>query len=165
MPWARLWGSLMANGNSSKRASLFTAGIIALGVFTVATVSDVLVMDLNANPLWALADHVALGLFAGAIVLIYDQRRRRDLHHKLSTIHEINHHIRNQLEVIEYSAWATHDQEHMARMHESVERIDWALREILGAHEGSDLDGNGEAPPKRPPQSASDSDDTRAANQ
>jgi hypothetical protein len=43
----------------------------------------------------------------------------------------MNHHVRNQLEVIEYSAWTTHDQAHIARMHESVARIEWALRQIL----------------------------------
>ncbi len=125
----------MASGINSPRASLLTGAIIALGVFTVATIGDVLILDLKANPLWAIGDHVALGAFAGAIVLVYDRRRRRDLHEKISSIHEINHHIRNQLEVIEYSAWATHDQQHMERIDESVQRIDWALREILGHQE------------------------------
>lgn len=139
----------MANGISSSRASLLTALIIGAGVFAVATIADVLVMDLAANPLWALTDHAALAIFVGAMVLVYDRRRRRDLHAKLSSIHEINHHIRNQLEVIEYSAWATHDQQHVARIHESVKRIDWALREILGRHE----DEPEAAPPPFPPQS------------
>ncbi len=140
----------MPNGINSRQASLFTAGIIALGVFAVATIGDVLIMDLAANPLWALCDHLALAAFAGAIVLVYDRRRRHDLHDKLSSIHEINHHIRNQLEVIEYSAWATHDQQHMARIHESVKHIDWALREILGREEDE------EAPPAPEPIPAQD---------
>lgn len=131
----------MRNGINSIRASLFTALIIAIGVFTVATIADVLVMDLAANRVWALADHAALGLFVGAIILAYDQRRRRDLHRKLSSIHEINHHIRNQLEVIAYSAWATHDQQLVTRIQKSIQHIDWALREILGREDTEDSEG------------------------
>lgn len=144
----------MANGINSPRASFFTALVIGMGVFAIATISDVL--GITLNPLWSLADDVALGLFVGAIVLVYDRRRRRDLHAKLSNIHEINHHIRNQLEVIEYSAWATHDQQHMARIHESVKHIDWALREILGREEDEQ---EAPAPAPFPPQSVRPDED------
>jgi hypothetical protein len=135
------------------RASLFAAAIIGVGAFAVSTICDALLWGLKLNPLWSMVDDLALGIFVGAVVLVYDWRRRYDLHRKLSAIHEINHHVRNALEVIEYSAWATRDQQHIARIQESVQHIEWALREILGAQEQEAEEQSEITPPAKPPQS------------
>lgn len=50
---------------------------------------------------------------------------------RLQVIAELNHHVRNALEVISLSAYITHDEEAIRRIMEGVNRIDWALREIL----------------------------------
>ncbi len=120
---------------SSVRAGLFIAILVAVGVFAIATIADTIFLAQKVNPTWWLLVHVVLGIFAGSIVLAYHWRSHRDLRDKLTAIHELNHQIRNQLEVIEYSAWATHDQQHMERIDESVQRIERALREILGREE------------------------------
>src|SRR5579864_5143864 len=50
---------------------------------------------------------------------------------RLRVIAELNHHVRNALEVISLSAYITRDEEAIRRIMEGVNRIDWALREIL----------------------------------
>jgi hypothetical protein len=50
---------------------------------------------------------------------------------RLQVIAELNHHVRNALEVISLSAYITRDEEAIRRIMEGVNRIDWALREIL----------------------------------
>src|SRR5579872_7414098 len=50
---------------------------------------------------------------------------------RLQLIAEVNHHVRNALEVISLSAYITRDEEAIRRIMEGVNRIDWALREIL----------------------------------
>ena len=48
-------------------------------------------------------------------------------------IGEMNHHVRNALQVIAYAAHSMPDQEAITRINNAAERIDWALREILGS--------------------------------
>ncbi len=57
--------------------------------------------------------------------------RRRALLERLDMIGEMNHHIRNALEIIQLSAHQTHNPEAIARISEASSRIQWALREIL----------------------------------
>lgn len=117
---------------SSRRTAILIAFVIGFAVFTAGCLSDFLLITYNYHPWLALIDDIILGAFAAGLVLYYEWRRHVELRRKLATIAEVNHHVRNQLEVIEYSAWTTHDQAHIARLHESVARIEWALRQILG---------------------------------
>ncbi|HYL94943.1 MAG TPA: hypothetical protein VET69_03975 [Terriglobales bacterium] len=48
---------------------------------------------------------------------------------RLQVIAELNHHVRNAL--ISLSAYITRDEEAIGRIMKGVDRIDWALREIL----------------------------------
>ncbi|HKW25994.1 MAG TPA: hypothetical protein VJN48_09430 [Terriglobales bacterium] len=64
---------------------------------------------------------------------------------RLRVIAELNHHVRNALEVISLSAYITRDEEAIRRITEGVNRIDWALREIL-PRESFPIDP-GEPPP------------------
>lgn len=71
-----------------------------------------------------------LGLLAGRL-LHHAYKARQDALARLQVIAELNHHIRNALEVICLSAYITRDEEAIRRIMEGVNRIDWALREIL----------------------------------
>lgn len=57
--------------------------------------------------------------------------RRLALLERLEMVGEMNHHIRNALEVIQLSAHQTHDPDAIARIREASNRIQWALNEIL----------------------------------
>jgi hypothetical protein len=89
------------------------------------------------------------GLVAGFLFynLALKERLRRDLfRERLRTIAEMNHHIRNALQVITYATATKHD-ESVELIRSSVERIEWALREVLPGHV---------AVPAEPPQEQKD---------
>lgn len=74
------------------------------------------------------------GIVAGLLfyTLAFNERMRRaQIHHRLNTIAEMNHHIRNALQVITYATATGKDSESMELIQSSVDRIEWALREVL----------------------------------
>jgi hypothetical protein len=72
---------------------------------------------------------VAAGLFLELTRSV--QNRRRLVQARLEVIADMNHHIRNALQVLSY-ATATHGGEKETEMmRESIQRIEWALREVL----------------------------------
>lgn len=56
-------------------------------------------------------------------------------------IADMNHHIRNALQVISYQAYVS-DRAATERMRQAVDRIDWALREVLPSMETDKLDSD-----------------------
>jgi hypothetical protein len=81
---------------------------------------------------------IASDVFAGLLtalliagVLGKSVDRTDALRSQLEMIEQINHHVRNGLQLIAYSAYHTHDQEAIATIRLGTERIEWALREIL----------------------------------
>jgi hypothetical protein len=83
-----------------------------------------------------LTSNALTGIVAGFLFfsLTNNERLRRNLvRERLSTIAEMNHHIRNALQIITY-ATATGNDESVELIRSSVERIEWALREVLPGH-------------------------------
>jgi hypothetical protein len=83
-----------------------------------------------------LTSNALTGIAAGFLFfsLTNNERLRRNLvRERLSTIAEMNHHIRNALQIITY-ATATGNDESVELIRSSVERIEWALREVLPGH-------------------------------
>lgn len=77
---------------------------------------------------------VVSAVLAGALFLKvaqYRRERRRAVRQRLETIGDMNHHIRNALEIISLSAHTSTDQQHVKEIRDSVDRITWALKEIL----------------------------------
>jgi two-component sensor histidine kinase len=50
---------------------------------------------------------------------------------KLKVIRMMNHHVRNSLQVISFASSLPQREELASRVRDSVERIEWALREVL----------------------------------
>jgi hypothetical protein len=73
-----------------------------------------------------------------------ERLRRKAIQQRLRTIAEMNHHIRNSLQVITYAAVADSEQS-LELIRNSVERIEWALREVLPGHVSAPA-----TPPRRP---------------
>lgn len=61
-------------------------------------------------------------------------QRRHLISERLRTIAEMNHHIRNALQVITYASAAQNQTDSVDMIRSSVERIEWALREVLPGH-------------------------------
>jgi hypothetical protein len=67
----------------------------------------------------------------------YERLRRKLVRERLRTIADMNHHIRNALQVITYAAATDNHADSMDLIRSSVERIEWALREVLPGHSAS----------------------------
>ena len=79
-----------------------------------------------------LISNIFVGLVAGllAYVLAVREQQRQDyVEKRLRVISDMNHHIRNALQVISF--YTSEDKEKQAAMSDAVERIQWALREVL----------------------------------
>ena len=77
------------------------------------------------------------GIVAGLLfysLTNYERLRRNLIRNRLRTIAEMNHHIRNSLQVITYANATGKTSESMEMIRQSVERIEWALREVLPGH-------------------------------
>ena len=78
-----------------------------------------------------LIDELLLAIFTGALVLVIElshERERQRMNEKLRTIQLMNHHVRNALQSIVDSAYVHGN---LNEVHTSVDRIAWALQEIL----------------------------------
>jgi hypothetical protein len=79
-----------------------------------------------------LLSNLLVGTIAGALVYVLsagERQRRAYVECRLRVIAEMNHHIRNALQVITFYSPKGKKQE--IGIVEAVERIQWALREIL----------------------------------
>lgn len=79
-----------------------------------------------------------------------ERERRRLVQQRLQIIAEMNHHIRNALQIINYATAAQIHADSVELIHSSVERIEWALREVLpeyapSPHAAAELDEHRQA--------------------
>jgi hypothetical protein len=103
-----------------------------VGCFLVAVISDILIVYRHMNGYLVLLDDLLLGLIMGWLVFHYEKRRTRYLRERLRTIADMNHHVRNALQVISLATYAQSDEGLERTVRESSQRIEWSLREILG---------------------------------
>lgn len=123
-------------GSLSGWRMLLIALITALIVFLVGTTLDYfLLADAHDSRAFVIEVSDALGGFiAGALMfrlLQYERERRERLRQKLAVIADMNHHVRNALQVISFHAYSNSDKQQIDAVRESMERIQWALKEIL----------------------------------
>ena len=80
-----------------------------------------------------LVSPIGAGLITGFLTyrLKSDLRQRKlRIVRRLEVIAELNHHIRNSLQVLSYQSFAA-DKAAAERLREAVDRIEWVLRELL----------------------------------
>lgn len=81
------------------------------------------------------------GMFAGGLLyqLAREEKASRELvRARMKTIAELNHHIRNALQVIRFLGGQRNqglDAMQLQLINDSVDRIEWALREVLPKYE------------------------------
>lgn len=114
-----------------RRSAWRVAVLVIVTVAVLGYLSDLLVLSFHPQPLFAIVDAIVLGVLSGTIAWVYQRRQNRYLAQRLEVIADMNHHVRNDLQVIQYSAYMTKDKEHIQRIEHSLGRIDWALREVL----------------------------------
>ncbi len=96
-------------------------------VFVVGSASDAMI---NRHPTWRLADEISLGVAAAVVVYGYERQRSRMLAEKVRVIRDMNAFVRNELQVL-FATLNAPEKSRVPAVERSVERIDWALRELL----------------------------------
>jgi hypothetical protein len=131
---SRSSGGLILLGTRYLGATSLLAGLAA------ALVSLVLDYFLLRTERWApmgasLISNVLFGTLVTVLVfklLQHQQQRQEQVLQRLETINEMNHHIRNALQVISFNVKPTLvNKDDLAEINQAVNRIQWALREIL----------------------------------
>jgi len=115
----------------STRQRLLHAVLAFSVVVIVGYGSDIL---LPRHPAWMITDDLILGIAAAIVVFRYETERSRFLSEKLRVIRDMNSFVRNELQVL-YACLDHPEKTRVPTIERSVERIDWALRELLpGGH-------------------------------
>lgn len=138
---------VQVNRDSRRRLLLVMAGFAVAAFLITELLHYLLVPDLGPYRERIMAEGgsaLILGMLAGKLLHNAYKARQYALA-RLRVIAELNHHVRNALEVISLSAYITRDEEAIRHIMEGVNRIDWALREIL-PRESFPIDP-GEPPP------------------
>jgi hypothetical protein len=73
---------------------------------------------------------ILIGALVAQLVLMYRQRQQM-VQARVQRIAEMNHHVRNALQVIAYWSLADREKHQVELVQDAVNRIQWALREIL----------------------------------
>jgi hypothetical protein len=123
------------------RASILQLRMLAIGlgiaVFVISLALNFVFYKEGVFPItsFAVSDGVAALACASLFVQFLNStiERRRAVRRRLRIIAEMNHYIRNALDVIQMSAHTTHDANAIAAINDAVSSIDWTLREILGS--------------------------------
>jgi hypothetical protein len=104
--------------------------LLGFGLFLLGAVLQVVLEQRGFRRATMYVDDVVLGLLAGLMAFAYEHRRSREVRQKLAVISSMNHHVRNALQTISYVPY-TEQAKQMLLIQQSVNRIQWALQEIL----------------------------------
>jgi hypothetical protein len=110
-------------------------GLAATGVFfAIDDFLDHLMLRLTtANVALEISDAITailIGALVAQLVLLYRQRQQQ-AQARVQRIAEMNHHVRNALQVITYWSLAEKEKRQVELIQDAVNRIQWALREVL----------------------------------
>lgn len=126
----------------SSRSGWWLFAAVALVVSAIGFFFDnVIVKEGLPKIAMLIVSNTITGLFAGGLFyqMAREERANRELvRARMKTIAELNHHIRNALQVIKF--WGAQqrtsiDAMQLQLINDSVERIEWALREVLPRYE------------------------------
>ena len=136
------------------RHSGFLALLIGFLAFAINLLQDVFLASEGFSR-WTVVvlSDLITGSIAGALFYQfakYEKYNRELIRARMHTVAELNHHIRNALQVIKF--WGLQhqncslDEVQIQFMKDSVDRIEWALREILPSYPAPAGEPSGSAP-------------------
>jgi signal transduction histidine kinase len=119
--------------NSNPRVKLVSVGVGLVAFLATEFMHYLLVPDIGRHWERLLAEGVSafvVALLAARLMHAENQRREAALL-RMQVISEMNHHIRNALAAVTLTTDSIQNQQCIRVISESVDRIEWALREIL----------------------------------
>ena len=111
--------------------------LLGFGLFLLGALLQGVLSQHGISGVSAYIDDLVMGALAGLVVFIYEQRRSKDVTQKLAVIAAMNHHVRNALQTISYVPY-TEQAKQISLIQQSVNRIQWALREVLPGEQPGD---------------------------
>lgn len=111
--------------------------LLGFGLFVLGAMLQVVLQQRGIARVSLYLDDLVLGVLAGLMAFAYEHRRSRELREKLAVISAMNHHVRNALQTIAYVPY-TEQAKQMLLIQQSVNRIQWALQEILPGETGQE---------------------------
>ena len=94
------------------------------------TITQLLDQGLHIPPFWTdVLENLVVGFAVAFVFWSHENYRVQISRRRTATIFELNHHIRNALQIITYSRYAPQDQQ-LRIVEEAAVRIDAVLREI-----------------------------------
>jgi len=104
--------------------------LLGFALFGLGVLVQMLLEHFNIKGPIAYADDLMVGILAGLLVFVYEQRRHKALMERIHMISAMNHHVRNALQAITFSPYAEHTKQ-IELIQTAAHRIQWALDEIL----------------------------------
>ncbi len=121
--------------HASRLQLLLTSVVFALLVWVVDIGMDWVMIHLGdtRGQLLLLSDAITATLAGGMLlwVLLIQRTRQIETDQRMQVVAEMNHHVRNALQVISYWGVQERDRQQLRFIHEAVDRIEWALRDVL----------------------------------
>ena len=116
------------------QAPLMLGVLASVIFFVIDDFLDHLMLRLtSANIALEISDAITailIGAMIAQIVVLYRQRQLQAAA-RVQRIAEMNHHVRNALQVITYWSLAEKEKRQVELVQDAVNRIQWALREVL----------------------------------
>jgi hypothetical protein len=124
-------GNIGANGNILLSSLLAGAAVALFGLgLDYFLVHEERFRSFTAS----LVLNVVFGIFVAVLVnrlLAHEHEKRARVLGRLAVIDEMNHHIRNALQVIAFKTVSSPNAAEVAEITRAVDRIQWSLREVL----------------------------------
>ena len=105
--------------------------LLGFGIFLAGALLQMSFHRLGISGIWELVDNIVSGIVTGLIAFFYETQRHKNVVRNITMIAAMNHHVRNALQSILYVPYSPTQADQMKVIQASVERIQWALREIL----------------------------------
>jgi signal transduction histidine kinase len=120
---------MVVHGTGSRWLAPLRSILAGFGIFFLGSLFDLWLHQHAERLLVAIMSLIGVGV--GVLVLLYERRQRQNMIRKLEVIRMMNHHVRNSLQVISFAASVPEQEEIGNNLRDAVERIEWALREVL----------------------------------
>jgi light-regulated signal transduction histidine kinase (bacteriophytochrome) len=122
-----------------RHSTPFLLGLCAAAVFfAIDDFLDHLMLHLtSASVALEISDAITailIGALVAYVALLYRERQRMQ-EARVRRVAEMNHHVRNALQVIAYWSLAEKEKRQVELVQDAVNRIQWALREIMAREE------------------------------
>ena len=125
---------IFARVQNSRFLPFIALGLVWAGLGFALT--HLLEEGFRMRPFWAdVIENLAVGLCAGFVFWQHNSFRRHISQRRAATVAELNHHIRNALQIITYSRYAP-EAEQLNILQDATTRIDAVLTEVTQQGEG-----------------------------